>query len=190
MAIGPTKKILSAQTNVQRVASAGLTSTWTRIVLAKGQGATASDGGPEVADAATIVNPATEIVLSTRCIIDCDGMAGQLIAFRLGYNSNAGTLTSPVVAAFGRSAIAEPSTFDAWQLLPNLAGDVSMTLTANATTDIITAISGTNYKHTLVDPTLNVISREGCDYIVLGVLTAFNAASGTEDDSWIECKEV
>lgn len=135
---------------------------------------------------AAIVNPATEIILSTRRIVRGRGQSGNLVGFRLGYNANAGTLTSPVIAVFGRTL--KDATPDAWQLLPNLAGDVSMTLTANATTDIITAIKGTNYKHTFLDPTLNVVSREGCDEILVGVLTAFNAGSGTETDSWIECK--
>lgn len=189
MALGTPELIRSAQTNAPLGVPTGVSSNWTKIVVAKGRGATPADGGPEVADAATIVNPTTEIVLSTRIPINFVGRGTEFVGFRLGYNSNAGTLTSPVVAVFGRTEIGNGS-YDAWQLLPNLAGDLSFTLTANATTDIVTAIGGTNYKHTHLDPTLNVIAREGCDQIVLGVLTAFNATSGTEDDSWIECKEV
>ena len=180
-----TAEILSSHTNAGRSVPIGVTSNWRRCVLAKGQGSAVSDGGPEVADAAAIVNPTTEIVLTTRVLIDCRGLASQLLAFRLGYNSGAGTLTSPVVAAFGRTETGNGS-YDGWELLPNLAGDVSMTLTAASTTDIVTG----SYKHTRHDPILNVISREGCDFILMGVLTAFNAGTGTEDDSYIEVKEV
>lgn len=147
---------------------ASLTAQWVTIIDA---------GGADDQDAATITNPTTQIVLSTRHIL-LRGNQGTILLLRLVYDDGLTSITNPVVKVFGRSLSTE-----IWQLLKTKAAALTGTLTTATSTDVTDATN--NY--TTPDYDTQSWDCLGCAEILVGIQTAL-AATGTVTTAYIQAK--
>lgn len=127
-------------------------------------------GGLERLDAAAIDNPDLDLTGSATHIFRTNGFGTQL-KLRMKYDDGITPSAHPVVQCFGRVSGDPP---DAWQLMPNRAGETSIELTTAASTDLT---DGT-WKYTAVDPEDHHIDQDGCNEFVFGVTVIF---AGTGD---------
>lgn len=143
-------------------------------------------GGPATQDAATIT--ATSSIDGTKKYVMKLPDGAEHIAIRLGYDTaTTGITTQCVVKVFGRKNrdFASSASVDAWAVLPNRNGDISVTLTGVPSTDADDTLS-----YTLVDEFDHVFNVRNCNEVVVGVETAFSPTNGSSAVSIVEMKLV
>lgn len=137
-------------------------------------------GGMTSADASTITNPDSSITASTRHIVTRGNAGGRYLQARLVYDASAGgTITNPVIKVFARRQAG-----DAWQIMPNVNGSISVTLTLDTTNDV----SDGTYKRTMISPTLTTWDLCGCNQFLIGVETAVAHSTGTASLAYLETR--
>lgn len=167
MALGSTR-IALANSRGPQVFPCSLSSEWQTAIDA---------GGVTVQDAATILNPATEITAATRHIIRRNNHAGTLVKVRMRYVGSVSQ--SPIVAVFGRSGN------DPWEVLYNQSDGTTAALTAAPSTDIREIVGGVTYLFTLTSQD-HTFDCNGCDEILVGIQTV--VAGGTTASDSIQVK--
>ncbi len=144
-----------------------LTNRWQTVVRA---------GGPALLDNASITDPTTQIVRDTTSIFSRQA-GGTILLIRLGYDDALASITNPVIRVFGRTGD------DAWQELPDAAGNSAITLTTAASVD---ATDGT-LKYTKAVVAAHSVDCLGCEEILIGVQTVL-AGTGVVNNSIIQVK--
>lgn len=168
MALGP--DIILAGSNTRSTTPVSITSGWSTVIDALGM---------DDVDAATITNPTTEIILSTRHRLHRKGI-GTTLLLRMGYDDGLTSITDPVVKVFGKTGTSE-----IWTLLKSNAPALTGTLTTALTTDVT---DGT-YLYTTPDPIALGWDCLGCDYLLVGIQTAL-AGTGTVTNAFLQAKIV
>jgi len=176
MALGSTvsfEQVVAARHIGQQVRPVQIATGWLSFVDAGGVDAADNSGS-------RIVNPAAQITLSTRKIVQVRG-SGTILRLRMGYSNGASAITTPpVVQVFGRR-----DATDAWQMLNNKAGSESVTLTADPATDIT---DGT-LKYTRPQLETHSWDLDGCDELLVGIMTALaGQTGGSVDDAIVQGK--
>jgi hypothetical protein len=141
------------QTKAPPVQAGSVTSSWQPI-----------HSLPTTQDAATVTNPAAQLNTGRSTIMSRSENIGTTILFRLRYPAGATvpfSVTNPTFAVFGRTGSG------AWERLRNRAGNLSITIAADAAD----ATDGTN-DVTTVDHTLHAVDCLGCNEIIVGIETA------------------
>lgn len=167
MPVGATIKYKPVFNNPVKSVPFSLTSQWETLVEA---------GGVNVADAAAITNPATQIVRSTTRPFSRDG-EGTTLLLKLRYDAGlSGTITSPIVQVFGKTLT------DDYDVIETREGVSLVTLNIAPTTDVLNA-AGT-FKYTR--PKFVRISFDclGCLDFLVGVTVAL-AGTGTVNNATI-----
>ncbi len=150
---------------------AQLTSRWRTIIDA---------GGMDNQDAATITDPDAEITESTTHILKV-GEVGTTLRLRLRYDDGTSSVTNDaVIKVFGRHSSADP-----WQNLENRGGAITTTMTIATTTDVS---DGTD-NFTAVDATDHAWDLDGCDEVLVGVVTLLNT-NGNDALASLEAKVI
>src|SRR3990167_9218005 len=137
-------------TDARITAPVSVTSRWTTIIDATGM---------DDVDAVTITDPNAEIITAMRHVFRRAGKAGTLLRLRLAYDDGVTVTTEPIIKVFGRTES------DAWEILPNLDGTLSVTMQIALTTD---ASDGT-LNFTTPGKTEHTWDCDGCDEIIVGV---------------------
>lgn len=167
MALGSDIRLRKSPDNLYgAVAPCSISGPWITVIDA---------GGMDDQDAATITNPDTQIILSTRHEI-IRGLVGTLLLLRLVYDDGLTLITNPVVKVFGRTGS------QAWQLLKTGAGALTATLTTAAT-------DTTDGTYLYTTPELNSQTWDclGCERLLVGIETAL-AGTGTVTNAYLEAK--
>ncbi len=125
-----------------------------------------------------ITNPDTQIVGTTRNVLKIN-KRGTFIQLRLVYDDGLGSITDPVVQAFGRH-----NSDDQWQRLKNLSDSVDVTLTTAA----IDVTDGTN-KYTDPASAAQTIDLDATDEVIVRVKTAL-AGTGDATTAFLEAKVI
>lgn len=124
-------------------------------------------------DAATITDPAAEITKSTTIPLVCKG--GTTLHLSVAYDDGDATITDVVVKVFGRFTDTER-----WRKLSNRAlSFLGITLQTDTTND---ASDGT-LNFTDSHPTNHAWDLNGCEEIVVGIETPYNATTGAANPS-------
>lgn len=172
MALGDTVQVnFSPEGTAEATIPVSGTAVWQTIIDA---------GGPANADVTpgnTITNPDSQITSVTTHILQRKAK-GTTLLLRLGYDDGLTAITDPIVQVFGRTGD------DEWELLPNTAQDLSVTLTTAATD----TTDGT-YKYTTVYLNETAWDCRACDEILVGIIIAL-AGTGTVNNSFIQAKFV
>lgn len=129
---------------------------------------------PETADnsGSTVVNPGA-ITRSAQNKLYNHGV-GTSLQIRLKYDTGAGTLTSPVIQAFGFDGNGLP------QRLKDKDGNHELTLTLDGTNDV----RDSSFKYSAIAE----VDMDGCASVLVAVKTAFAASSGTVNNSTIQVR--
>lgn len=159
--------------NGQLTVPVSITSTWFTAVDAT---------GPNTQDASTVTNPTTQITAAAKRLCETKGRATRA-TFRLKYNQDVSTPTSPVIAVFGRTRVGATEV-GPWERLWTLGATATATLTLDTTNDVTDG----SYKTTSSTLESQTFDLMGCNEFLVGVQTAFAASGGTVNDSTIECK--
>ena len=166
MALG-TDVYLANEVNAQPVANVTLAAPWQNVI----------DAGGVTQDAATVTNPTSQCTKSTSHIFKRRKGQGSFIRARLGYDDGLTGITNPKVKLFGRA-----NSTDAWQLLPNIAGNFQVTMTTAATD----AEDGT-LKYTTPDPEDHMWDCDGNDEFIFAVETAL-AGTGVTNNAILQAR--
>ena len=141
---------------------------------------------PETADSPSPIIDPSAVTRAALAPFNTGG-CGQVLQLTLRYNTDIGTITSPVIQGWCRD------NSGVWERLKDSSGTHNQTLTIDTTNDATgetmasavdedgNAIAHDGYRFT--DPKELVI--KGNSYLLITVHTAFNAGSGTENDSLI-----
>lgn len=139
--------------------------------------------GLATADAATIVNPATEIVTSTTHLLVRDRGVGTTLLLRIKYPSAATLTTDAKVKVFGRVRGTDGSV-GGWSLLRNRSGSISRTIPIDTTNN---QGDGTS-RWTTPDWDQDAWDCQGCNEFLVGIETALNLDSNNENSATLEAK--
>lgn len=169
MPIGATILYKPVYNNPTKVAPLSLTSNWQTIVEA---------GGVNVADAAAITNPVTQITRVTTRPFSRDGEGTQLL-LKLRYDAGLASPTPPVVVIFGKTTI------DDYDDLPNRNGAYLVTIGMDTTNDILNA-AGT-FKTTKINLTQLAWDCLGTNDYLIGITRALSG-TGTVNNATILAK--
>lgn len=157
--------------NITKTAPLSLTANWQTIIEA---------GGVNVADAALINNPVTQITRVTTRPLTRNG-EGTTLFIKLRYDAGLASPTNPIVQLFGKT------TTDDYDCIPNRAGSPLVTIGMDPVNDILNA-AGT-FKSTLVNFTLLAFDCTGVNDFLLGITRAL-AGTGTVNNATILAKLV
>lgn len=152
---------------VQHPRATQITQDWQTLISA---------GGMDVQDAATIVNPDTEIDTADGRIV-LEVRKGSVAHIRMRY---AGTPSqNPIVKLFGRH-----NANGKWQILTTLAGGKTSVVITNSAGDVT---DGT-LKATHPDPFEHAFNLQGCKFIKPGLETAFAVSAGDVNAALLEVR--